>query len=160
MFFSAAHKGLQNHLKSCRSFAMAQVPVDSVNGSHESTSTQSISSSSGNLLSFADRLSQDDVHRAHAALAKWIYTDNQPFSVVENKSFREFISTVRPALLSALPTRYQIGGPLLDCHYNALRSSINTLIQQAEHLCTLSDGWSNVRGNSIINFVVTPDVLY
>lgn len=44
---------------------------------------------------------------------------------------------------------------ILDSHYNNLSMKLNEFVELSHAICIIRYGWSNVRGNSVINFVLT-----
>jgi len=60
---------------------------------------------------------------------------------------------MRPAF--KIPTRYELSGSLLLKEYEKINSLVEEQIAAAESVAIICDGWSNLRNDSIINFVVT-----
>jgi hypothetical protein len=44
---------------------------------------------------------------------------------------------------------------MLNEHYEKVKSRVAVYSNNVEFVALVSDGWSNIRGDSIINFVVT-----
>lgn len=86
-------------------------------------------------------------------LAKAIYVSGTPLGIVEHPLWREFFSKLRPSF--NLPSRKQISTTLLDSQYEKTKEVVEKEIKNAKILHLQCDGWSNVRNESIINFVVT-----
>ncbi|XP_064475346.1 uncharacterized protein LOC135389209 [Ornithodoros turicata] len=108
------------------------------------------------MTPFVDRMSPTDQQRIDAALAKALYSSNTPFAVVENEYWRELFNLVRPSY--PLPSRYLLSGPLLDAEFQRARIHVEELLKSASYLTLLTDGWTNIRGESIVNFIVaTPE---
>ncbi|XP_064475765.1 uncharacterized protein LOC135389662 [Ornithodoros turicata] len=111
------------------------------------------------MTPFVDRMSPTDQQRIDAALAKALYSSNTPFAVVENEYWRELFNLVRPSY--ALPSRYLLSGPLLDAEFQRQRIHVEELLKSASYLTLLTEGWTNIRGESIVNFIVaTPEPLF
>lgn len=118
--------------------------------SYPSSSTPTLS-----LTRFVDLISSKQITESREALARWIYVDNLPFSVVESNFFKKFIETLRPAFINHIPSRYEIANPLLNKIYNEMKCKVSSLTESVGEVCLISDGWSNIRGDSVINFVIT-----
>jgi len=75
---------------------------------------------------------------------------------VENKFFIKFLHKIKPSFKP--PTRRQLSGSILNNTYTALKLDINNIIdKQPEQMTLVTDGWSNTRGESLINYLlVTP----
>jgi len=75
---------------------------------------------------------------------------------IENKLFLKFINKLKPSYKP--PTRYQLAGSILEETYGSLKAHINTFItQQPDQMTLVSDGWSNTRGESIINYLLVTE---
>ncbi|KAH9384344.1 hypothetical protein HPB48_026346 [Haemaphysalis longicornis] len=59
------------------------------------------------------------------------------------------------------PNRHSLAGTLLDAEYDAATVSMNNSIEKASFMTLVTDGWTNVEGESVINFVLcTPSPLF
>lgn len=96
-----------------------------------------------------------------SAVAKMFYATGIPFSIVENKYFKEAISSVAKCGSSyKLPSRAALAGNLLnDAVADADRKLSEFRVQMSVTGGTLvTDGWTNVQNRPIINYLaVTPD---
>ena len=92
---------------------------------------------------------------AKQQLCRMFYSENIPFHLIESPFFRDFISTLRPAFINHLPSRYEISNPLLNTSYEEMKKKVSSFMKNVEKICLVTDGWSNIRGDSIINFVFT-----
>nr|XP_054922943.1 uncharacterized protein LOC129382786 [Dermacentor andersoni] len=96
---------------------------------------------------------------ADKALAKAIYASNSPFSLVTNDYWQAAFKALRPSYKP--PSRYSLAGPLLDAEYEAATVSVNNSIEKASCITLVTDGWTNVEGESVMNFVLcTPSPLF
>lgn len=73
--------------------------------------------------------------------------------MLENPFWISFFKTLRPSY--TLPTRYHLSNTLLNEEEARIRKFTNKLIGEASSLAIMSDGWSNIRSESIVNFIVT-----
>lgn len=87
------------------------------------------------------------------SLAKAIYVSGAPLAMVEHPLWKEFFNKLRPSY--HLPSRKQISTVLLDSQYEKTKQLVEQEIKNANVLHLQCDGWSNLRNESIINFVVT-----
>lgn len=85
-------------------------------------------------------------------LAKAIFVSGAPFVMVEHPVWKEFFKRLRPSY--ELPSRKHISTTLLDFHYNQTKKMVDNEVKNANVLHLQLDGWSNIRNESIINFVV------
>ncbi|KAJ8945729.1 hypothetical protein NQ314_009092 [Rhamnusium bicolor] len=54
-----------------------------------------------------------------------------------------------------LPSRYDLSNTLLNEEYNRIKPEVELKIKEANHLLIQCDGWSNIRNEGIINFMIT-----
>nr|XP_047131849.1 uncharacterized protein LOC124810878 [Hydra vulgaris] len=89
-----------------------------------------------------------DVH-----LSRAIYASGSPLSLVENRYWKTFLNNLRPAY--KIPTRNEMSNRLLDNEYNRISANVKEVVATADSLGFMCDGWSNVRNEAVINFVLT-----
>lgn len=53
-----------------------------------------------------------------------------------------------------MPTRRTLSGVLLDQEYNKKREALQQIIGNENELGLVTDGWTNIRGDHIVNFLV------
>ena len=53
------------------------------------------------------------------------------------------------------PTRHALSTNLLDAEFNRVEVNVKQIIEKAESFAIISDGWSNVRGQGIINDIIS-----
>ncbi|XP_031330393.1 uncharacterized protein LOC116161248 [Photinus pyralis] len=54
-----------------------------------------------------------------------------------------------------MPSRYQISNKLLNDEYESIKFDVYAKIKQASTVAIQCDGWSNIRNEAVINFIVT-----
>jgi hypothetical protein len=89
---------------------------------------------------------------ADKKLARFFYSTGIPFTVVESPYWLEFIKTIQPAYIS--PNRRNLANNLLNAEYQVEQQDLNTMLKQASNITLASDGWSNIRRESVLNFVL------
>jgi hypothetical protein len=114
------------------------------------SSTQEISkqaSTARSLFSFVDTMSSKTQEKIDRALARAIYASYTPLSITENPYWQEAFKLIR--LSYKFPSRHSLTNNLLDAEYSRI-------MQEVEATCVplLSDGWTNIRGDSIISLIV------
>ncbi|XP_016891160.2 LOW QUALITY PROTEIN: zinc finger BED domain-containing protein 1-like [Cynoglossus semilaevis] len=83
------------------------------------------------------------------ALVKIIAYDYQPFSIVEDKGFREFLKTVDPSY--TLPSWKTLSQALLPNMYEKLRAEVFVKIKNASAVCLTTDCWTSVTSTSYMS---------
>ncbi|RLN91918.1 hypothetical protein BBJ28_00012361 [Nothophytophthora sp. Chile5] len=83
----------------------------------------------------------------------FFFTSGLAFNLIDRTSARELFTRYCPTI--AMPNRHQLAGPLLDSAYAAERDAVTHHLKNQRHVALMSDGWSNPRRESLINFIVT-----
>ena len=66
---------------------------------------------------------------------------------------------LRPAYTP--PTRYALYTNLLDAEFNRVQGKVKQIIKKADCIAIISDGWSNVRGQRKMNYIIfTPQPVF
>jgi Protein of unknown function (DUF 659)/hAT family C-terminal dimerisation region len=86
-------------------------------------------------------------------LARAIYATAAPLSMVENPYWQTLFQKLRPVY--KLPSKFQVSNTLLENECDRVKKYTNDLILTSDCLGLMCDGWTNLRNESIINFVVT-----
>ncbi|KAF1330148.1 hypothetical protein FI667_g5274, partial [Globisporangium splendens] len=81
-------------------------------------------------------------------VATGFYATGIPFRCVEDPNFRTMFDF-------DLPSRHQLAARLLDSIYGREKAHVIEALTGATHLSIVTDRWSNINNESIINFVVT-----
>jgi len=83
--------------------------------------------------------------------ARAVYATGSPLMLTANVYWKRFLNVLRHALSTNL----------LDGEFNRVRAKVKETIDKADCIAVISDGWSNVRGQGIINYIVsTPRPLF
>jgi hypothetical protein len=107
--------------------------------------------------SWVDKMSKVEEEESTAHLASFLYETAMPFAVVENRHFREFVKSLRPAYAPHLPSAKFLGGTLLKECYEDTKALVDTLLADAKSISIVTDGWSNSRNQHIVNFMALVD---
>ncbi|XP_050064322.1 uncharacterized protein LOC126553204, partial [Aphis gossypii] len=108
---------------------------------------------SSNIMNFCDKINENEQKNIDILLARSIYASSSPLNLVENAYWKEFFKKIRPAYCP--PSTYIISHRLLDDEYKRVKECTNNNILNASVLGIMCDGWTNLRNESIVNFVVT-----
>lgn len=74
--------------------------------------------------------------------------DFQPFSIVEDNGFKNFVSTLNPSY--KLPDRKTISGSLIPAAYEECLAYVQQRITNAKSVCITTDCWSSSVQDSYI----------
>lgn len=83
------------------------------------------------------------------ALVKMIACDYQPFSIIEDKGFKEFSKILDPSY--TLPSRKTLSQALLPKMYRKLRAELFEKIKSAPAVCLTTDCWTSVTTTSYMS---------
>lgn len=87
------------------------------------------------------------------SLAKAVFVSGSPLSLVEHPLWIDFFQKLRPAY--KLPSRFRMSTTYLEAQYTEMKEEITKKIQETKNVHLQCDGWSNIRNESIINFVIS-----
>ncbi|XP_018577745.1 uncharacterized protein LOC108916040 [Anoplophora glabripennis] len=119
--------------------------------------TTNCSSSNNTMATFFDKMKEDEHNQLQVLFARTI--SSTPFSIVKNREWQTFFEKIRPSFV--LPTRYLLANRLLNEEFDRVQVQVQEKLGQSENLSLQCDGWSNLRNESVINFVVTtPNPLF
>lgn len=91
--------------------------------------------------------------KASEMLCRAMYVTASPLNLVENQYWSDFFKFLRPAY--KLPSRHEVSNTYLDREYAKVSTNVSERIAAANTVALICDGWSNVRNESIINFIAT-----
>jgi hypothetical protein len=102
---------------------------------------------------FVDTCSDSEQVALDETLAEWIYGSGLPLHTVDSPLFRAFIYKLRPAYRPL--SRKVLSTSMLDATYNKYKSRMDNVIERYQGELSLNtDGWTNPRGDSIINYIL------
>jgi len=80
--------------------------------------------------------------RLNTLLLKMIVRDFQPFSIVEDEGFKEFVHALDPSYV--LPTRHLLSKELLVSKYQQAIDSVRRVMSNAEAVSLTTDSWTSI----------------
>lgn len=105
------------------------------------------------ISSFFDSMSVTESEKLDSAFAKAVYSSNSPLSLTDNPFWQQFFKQLRPSY--KLPSRHELSTTLLDKEYEEVSQFVNEEIRKADFVTVITDGWSNVRNEGIVSYIVT-----
>lgn len=94
-----------------------------------------------------------DQEKADELLSRAIYASRAPLNMMDNPCWKELFSFIRPSY--KIPSRYMVSGPFLEKEYKNVSTMVAEAIAAADSVGLAVDGWSNIRNEPVVNFVVT-----
>lgn len=89
-----------------------------------------------------------------AAIANFFIRSGIAFRIADSMAWRKMISLLNPNYAITMPTSRTISGQLLDKQYEESSNKVNKILAETEGLILTSDGWTNIRNEHEVNFVV------
>ncbi|XP_011872581.1 PREDICTED: uncharacterized protein LOC105564652, partial [Vollenhovia emeryi] len=145
------------------SVATSSSKSDPVNTPSVSSSSKS-SKSNETLKKFVSITTERMKTKIDQALARAVFVTGVPFhgvsfSIFENPYWKFAMSLMRSSYEP--PSAYQISNLLLNSEYDQVMQSIKSKIKAAPCLSIVTDGWTNIRGENLINFMIsTPEPIF
>ncbi|RHZ09724.1 hypothetical protein DYB31_010634 [Aphanomyces astaci] len=98
-----------------------------------------------------DRISLGEKFTLDKAYADIFYSMDIPFRFADSPALETFIKFAQPAY--APPTAKAIAGPLLNHAHQDMMAKMNQLVQDQTRISLVSDGWTSLRNDHMVNFV-------
>lgn len=86
-------------------------------------------------------------------LARAFYASGIPLATIENPFFIQALHKINPKYNP--PSRKTLSTNLLEKEYKEVFANVKQQIKNTNYVCLISDGWTNIHQESIINFMVT-----
>lgn len=85
--------------------------------------------------------------------ARAIYSSGTPLQIIENDNWKLFFKSLRPAW--EVPSHYKLSTTHLEAEYNNVKLKVESKITMSSSLGLMCDGWTNIRREPLINYVIT-----
>lgn len=105
------------------------------------------------ITSFFDRITVEEQSELEINMAKAVYHSGMALSAFETPYWKTFFQSIRPKFV--VPSPYKLSNSLLNSEYKRVMNDVNNKINKATCLALLTDGWTNITGDGVINFVIT-----
>ncbi len=96
-------------------------------------------------------LTKAEIKKFQERLAMFFYTTGTAFARIENKYLHEAMMVLNPSV--KIPTRKDLAGVLLEFSFNNISKDVDSRLRATQTWCLVSDAWTNVKGESIINYI-------
>jgi hypothetical protein len=106
----------------------------------------------GKLGSFVDTMLPSQQIELEGAVADFFYRTAIPFNAAQCNEYKKMWKIARPTFKP--PSSRKIGGSLLDYKYEELTEKMRKKIDEADIIVIASDGWSNLRNDHLVNYIV------
>lgn len=90
----------------------------------------------------------------NSAVANLFLRTGMAFRIADSPAWKNLIALLNPDYAQHMPSSRTLSGKLLDNQYEEASKKIGEILEGTENLTLTSDGWTNVKGDHIVNFVV------
>lgn len=99
-------------------------------------------------------MSNEKKAKIDTKLASFFFRTGISLRILDSEVFKDFVKTLDPSYASKMPCSKSLSGPLLDETYMKCKSALDETLDSSNNLTLISDGWTNIRGDHIVNFCV------
>lgn len=117
-----------------------------------SSSSQERSTSKLSVDKYVDKINMKDAEILDSLFSDFMYRCGIPFTVADSQTLKSFVTRLKPAY--QLPTSFRLRTTLLDKKYLLLKGKSNEYLSDAKDFVLISDGWSNIQKQHLVNFIV------
>jgi hypothetical protein len=101
-----------------------------------------------------ENLSEERRRDIDEKLAHFFYATGISFRVAESQAFKNLITALNPLYAKEIPSRWVLSNRLLSEEYEKVKTPMNELINSSSNLVLVSDGWTNVNKEHLVNFCI------
>lgn len=128
-------------------------PSESISNVGSSASHRSHSMEQrSNMSSWIDKCKKEDQDQIDIAVAKFFYRTGIPFNAADCQEWKNMFQLARPAYKP--PGSKKLRTTLLSRVYTDMNESIRQIIADSTNISIISDGWSNIRNEHLVNYIL------
>lgn len=124
-----------------------------MNSSGSESSAENIANNSDDSFILSE-LTNEKKQEINSALAKFFFRTGISFKLVESGAFKDLIKSLNSTYAQEMPSSFVLSGSLLDQEHSKLSTQLQKMLESSTDLVLVSDGWTNIRGDHIVNFCV------
>ena len=122
--------------------------------SYQFNPNESSSSMTADDESMDCNITDEKRREVDSKLANFFYRTGISFRLVDSDAFKDFVKALNPRYAEVIPSAKTLAGRLLDEQFAKSSVHLNETLANSEGLTLITDGWTNVRGDHIVNFCV------
>lgn len=88
------------------------------------------------------------------AITKFFCRCGVSFRLADSQPFKNMIAQLNPKYAEDMPSAKTLSSKLLDKQYDESTKKMEESLEECEGITITSDGWTNVRGDHIVNFII------
>lgn len=86
--------------------------------------------------------------------ANFFFRTGIAFRIADSKAWKILIGALNPAYAADMASAKMLSGRLLEQQYVETSKKLKTVLNETEGLMLASDGWTNIKGDHIVNFII------
>lgn len=103
-------------------------------------------------------LSDEKIKDIHKKFANFFFRTGVSLRLADSAAFKDFVKSLNASYAAKMPTSKHLSGSLLDNQFKECSSLLDDILTSSKHLTLITDGWTNIRGDHIVNFCIkAPD---
>jgi hypothetical protein len=87
-------------------------------------------------------------------IASFFFRTGISFRIADSAAFKKMIEFLNPDYAKCLPSSKVLSGRLLNAEYQKSSSKLQELLNGKSGLTLTSDGWTNIKGQHLVNYVI------
>lgn len=99
-------------------------------------------------------LSAEEKKDVSSKFANLFYRTGISFRLADSDAMKDFVKSLNPDYADSIPSSKALSGSLLDQQFAKCSKVLENIMEAKENLSLISDGWTNVRGDHIVNFCI------
>ncbi|KAG5678315.1 hypothetical protein PVAND_008000 [Polypedilum vanderplanki] len=115
------------------------------------TSTQQVSSSIESSVE-TEKLTEELQNDIDMDVANFFFRTGISLRLVESVAFKKMLNSLNPSY--KIPCAKKLSSVLLDKQFNKCSNVLDEILENSGNLTLVSDGWTNTRGDHIVNFCI------
>jgi len=102
----------------------------------------------------SQRLSAIECEKIDMKIANFFFRTGISLRLVDSNAFKDMIHSLNPSYAESITSAKSLSGSLLEKQYSIYSQQLKQILENAVNLTLVSDGWTNIRGDHIVNFCV------
>jgi hypothetical protein len=99
-------------------------------------------------------LSAEKIKVINSLFGAFFYRTGISLRLADSNALKNLMKEVNPAYAAVMPSAKVLAGSLLDQQFGKCSAKIEEILESCESLTLISDGWTNIRGDHIVNYCV------
>lgn len=103
---------------------------------------------------YQEKLSDNKKEKIDVAMSHFFFRTGVPSRIADSDAFKKLIRELNPEYAETMPGPKKICTQFPRQEYTKLHDELDKILGNTSELTLTSDGWSNIRGEHLVNFVI------